>query len=340
MSDQTRLAAWTPLAVGISAASLVAIMVWFQARDDLDILGDLRSFDRSIIPAALALHMLMHILWATRLKLLAGGLGVPLGPAGAWRLATAGQFAGAVTPGRFGAEALRLSLLVRSGASGVRASRTVLADRSTDMVFFLGAGTVGALLLTQVFGTEAIVVRTVAWVAVGALLSLMLLMAWGLIDPRPLAHVSQRAVDAARGIARRPAVDVSQRIHAFFLDVRAGVLDLLRDHPMRVAAAIVLSIGIWASEFGVLWFVLQGFGHALPYPIVFAAGIMLTILAPVAVSPGGAGVVEVAAVVLLSGLTAGLTPVFVLVWRALTYYYDVVVGGIVAAWQLRRRALS
>ncbi len=326
--------------MAISIASLVAIMVWFQARRDLDILADLRSFDTGVLPAALALHLLMHILWATRLKVLAGGLGVPLGAPGAWRLATAGQFAGAVTPGRFGAEALRLSLLVRSGASGVKASRTVLADRSTDMVFFLVAGALGAALLSQVFGPDATVLRAISWFALAALLALMLLMLWGLARPHLIAAATQKIVAGSLRVVRRPAQDVTARITGFFGDVRAGVVVLLKERPVRVVAAIVLSFAIWASEFGVLWFVLQGFGHTLPYPVVFAAGIMLTILAPVAISPGGAGAVEVAAVVLLGGLTPGLTPVFVLVWRALTYYYDVIVGGLVAAWQLRHRALS
>ncbi len=332
---EARLSRWTPLAVGLSISSLVAIMVWSQARSDIDVLGDLRGFDRTVLWPALALHVMMHVLWASRLRLLAGGLGVRLRGVAAWRLATSGQFAGAVTPGRFGAEALRLTILVRSGASGVHASRLVLSDRTVDMVFFLGAGTLGTAMLVQVFGPDAAALRTAAIVALALLLTLMLLVFGGLSWPRPIASAGQGIVSGLYRVLRRPAPDVAVRIEGLFRDVRAGVVTLLRERPLRVGLAIALSMAIWSAEFGVLWFVLKGFGHTVPYATVFAAGILLTLLGPVAITPGGAGIVEVAAVILLGSLVPGLSPVFVLVWRALTFYYDVIVGGIVAGWTLR-----
>lgn len=340
MASEARLMRYAPWAMAISVLSMVAIVVWFQIRQDINILDDLRGFDARLILPALWLHVLMHVLWSLRLRVLGGGLGVPLGGLGAWRLATSGQFAGAVTPGRWGAEAMRLTLLLRSGAGAAPASRMVLADRTSDMVFFLGAGTVGTILLVRLFGPEAAALRVTAIVALALLLGLMVLLFGGLYRPRPIAWSAQRIVSALFRPLRREAPDVEHRIEQLFHEVRTGVVSLLVERPMRVALVIVLSLLVWAAEFGVLWLVVQGFGYDLPYEVVFAAGILLTILGPIAVSPGGAGVVEVAAVVLIGSLAPGLSPAFVLVWRSLTFYYDVIVGGVVAGVSLRRPALA
>lgn len=324
-----------PIAVGISVLSMVAIMVWFQARRDVDVLADIRGFDAGVIPIAIGLHLLMHVLWAGRLHVLANGFHVPLRAVAAWRLATAGQFGGAVTPGRLGAEGMRLSLLARSGATATQASRIVLADRATDMVFFLGAGTVVTVSLAAAFGPEALAVQAIAITGLALLLAFMLLVIISLVVPHPIAWLIQAITTGLWRIVRRTPPKIRHRISDFLHNVRLGMWSLLRERPWRIGVAIVLSMAIWMAEFGVLWMVLKGFGHTLDFPLVVGAGIILTILGPVAGSPGGAGVVEVAAVILLGGLTAGLTPAFVLVWRALTYYYDIVVGGLVAVWALR-----
>ncbi len=316
---------------------MVAIMVWFQARRDIDILADIRGFDSTVIPAAIGLHLLMHVLWATRLHVLANGFQVHIRPVAAWRIATAGQFGGAVTPGRVGAEAMRLGLFVKLGATATRASRIVLADRSTDMLFFLGAGTVVTALLARTFGPDALALQTIAIVGLSLLLAFMVLLVVSLAMPHPIAWSLQAVTTGLWRIVRRTPPRIRQRVTEFLQDVRLGLWSLLRERPWRIVAAIVLSVAVWTAEFGVLWMVLDGFGHQLDFHLVVGAGIILTILGPVAGSPGGAGVVELAAVVLLAGLAPGITPAFVLVWRALTYYYDIIIGGIVAGWSLRQR---
>jgi uncharacterized membrane protein YbhN (UPF0104 family) len=54
--------------------------------------------------------------------------------------------------------------------------------------------------------------------------------------------------------------------------------------------------------------------------------------------PGGTGLAEVTALALLTRLAPGLTPAFLVVWRGMTYYVDLVLGGAVAGLLARRKA--
>ncbi|MGB0651889.1 MAG: flippase-like domain-containing protein [Thermoplasmatota archaeon] len=327
-----------PWAVAVSVLTLVALLVWYQARRDVDVLAALRDVDPRVLPLALGLHMTMHAVWALRIRILAGGLDVGIGYPRAWQLATAGQFGGAVTPGRFGAEALRLTLLVRGGARGTAASRLVLADRSTDMLFFATAGTVAAALLPTLFGEEAVALRVLSLVAVAGLLSMFFLLAWGLVRPSVVSRLVGAVAAGGLRLSRRPPRDLAPAVQAFLERVRDGLAQLLRERPWRLLAAACCTAVIWGTEFSILWVLLDAFGYKVPLLPVLAAGVLITMLAAVPLSPGGSGVAEVSALALLSGLAPGLTPAFVLVWRGLTYYYDLVVGGLVTAVALPNKA--
>lgn len=328
---------WAPVAVGLSVLAIAAIAVWQQAQTGEVLLDSFDEMDARWLPVAMGLHLMMHATWSVRFQVLAGGLGAPLRWPTAWRYVTAGQFGSAVTPGRFGAEALKIALLVRGGTDGARASRVVVADRSSDLVFFILSGTAAAATLTLLFGGTAAVLQTLAIVAVAGLVVFTLLLVWGLAYPRPLAVASAAVANAARRAVRRPALILAPRIQDFLARVRDGLVDLVRRGPLRVTMAAVLTLVVWSASFGALWAVLHAFGHDVPWHAVFAAGVLLTMLAPLPVSPGGAGIVEFAALVLLSPLAPGMSVAVVLVWRGLTYYYDIAVGGLVAAWSLGRR---
>ena len=333
-----RLRRLLPVAVGVSLLSLAGILVYFQARRDVDVLGALRGLDLRFVAAAVGLHVASHLAWTLRIGTLARGLGIPLRPLAAWRLVTAGQFAGAVTPARAGAEAMRITLLVRGGARGVAASRTVLADRAADLVFFATLGTLGAFALGAVFGSGAVALRGLAFAAAAALLTFIAVLVLGLRRPEAVAGGAERVWNGLRRVVRRPPSRVRAPVSSFLADVRVGVVSLARESPWRLVVAAVLSVAVWSLEYGVLWVLLRGLGVEMPVVAVLAAGVLLTMLAALPISVGGAGVSEIAAVLLLGPWAGGLAPVVVLLWRASSYYYDVALGGFVAAWSLPRRA--
>lgn len=326
-----------PWAVGFSVATLVGLSVYYQAERGGDVLAELRKVRLEALAAALALHLLMQMAWGLRIQVLGGGLGAPVPFGRAWALVTSGLFAAAVTPGRVGGEPWRIAMLVRGGASGAAAGRTILADRAVDMLFFLTLGLVAVLALPSFFGSDVDDIRVLGLLAVLGLTVLVVLFTLVLVRPRPVSRVLASLAglpDRLRGRERR---DRAPTIEAFFREVTEGLSILLHKEPLRLVAGAALSGILWSCELSILWVVLQGFGFDTPFGATYLAGVMIVMVASVPALPGGTGLAEVAALALLTPLAPGLTPAFLVAWRGMTYYVDLTLGGAVAGWVARKR---
>lgn len=328
-----------PLAVGLSVLTLVALSVWFQGRNGGDVLGQLRQVDRSALLAALSLHLLMQVAWACRIFVLGRGLGAPVSLPRALSLVTSGLFAAAVTPGRVGGEPWRIAMLVRGGATGAAASRTILADRAVDMLFFLALGVLAVALLPRFFGDVGDV-RLLGLVAILGLFAIVAGLTLALVKPAPMARLLSRAAGIPSRLRGKEARDRAPAIQAFFAEVTSGIGELLRRRPASLLAAAALSFLLWTCELSVLWVVLTGFGFAPPYGATYLAGVLIVMVASVPALPGGTGVAEVAALALLTPLAPGLSPAFLVAWRGMTYYVDLLAGGLVAGAVARRRQVA
>jgi uncharacterized protein (TIRG00374 family) len=325
-----------PIAVGLSVATLVVLSLWFQARHGGDVLGQLRLVDPQALVAALALHLLMQVAWACRIYVLGRGLGAPVRLPRALALVTSGLFAAAVTPGRVGGEPWRIAMLVRGGASGAAGSRTILADRAVDMLFFLALGVLAVALLPRFFGDVGDV-RVLGFVAIAGLMAIVAGLTAALVRPRPMARLLSRAAGLPARLRGREPRDRAAAIEAFFAEVTSGIAELLRRRPSVLLAAALLSFLLWTCELSVLWVVLVGFGFAPSYGATYLAGVLIVMVASVPALPGGTGVAEVAALALLTPLAPGLSPAFLVAWRGMTYYIDLLAGGLVAGALARRR---
>lgn len=325
-----------PWAVGLSVGTLVLLSVYYQSRHGADVMAELSSLATWTVPAVVGLHLLMQMCWGLRIKLLGEGLGAPVRYRRAVGLVASGLFAAAVTPGRVGGEPWRIAMLVRGGASAAAASRTILADRATDMLFFLLLGGLATAALPFLFG-DAGDVQALGFLAFAGLAAIVAVLVLALVRPRPLARFLALMARAFGRLAKRAKKDRAPAIEAFFREVTAGLRQLVREKPLVLASAALLSVALWSCELSILWVVLRGFGFEAPYIAVYMAGVLVVMIASVPALPGGTGLAEVAALTLLTPLAPGVTPAFLVVWRGLTYYVDLTLGGFVAGALVKRR---
>jgi uncharacterized protein (TIRG00374 family) len=334
-----RYARLVPLAVASSLLFLVAILAWYALRRDVDLAATLQLVDWRILPLALALHISAHLFWAARYTLIANAADVPLRALQSWRIVTAGVFGGAVTPGRIGGEGLKLALLVRRGVSPQSAGRVLIADRAADLVFFMALGLVAVGVLPQLFGAEGSTARAFALAGTAMLAIFIGILSAFLWAPRRTSATINRMIGAGARIIRKPAPNLQEQVKQFLDHAREGLVDVLGRRPSLMVAAMLLTLANWLVEFGAIWVILGAFGYQVPYWAVFFVGIVLTMVANIPLTPGGSGVAEVAALALLTPLAPGLSPLFVVAWRGISYYYDLVVGGITASIMLPRRVV-
>ncbi|HJQ93608.1 MAG TPA: lysylphosphatidylglycerol synthase transmembrane domain-containing protein, partial [Candidatus Thermoplasmatota archaeon] len=231
-----------------------------------------------------------------------------------------------------------IAMLVRGGATGAAASRTIVADRAVDVLFFLALGAFAIALLPSFFGQDVGDVRVLGVVALAGLLGIAVAVGFILVRPARMARVLGGAASWGDRLLRRPGKHRAPAIAIFFHDVTGGIAELLRRRPSAVWLGAVLSFVLWTCELSILWVVLQGFGFSAPYGATYLAGVLIVMVASVPFLPGGTGFAEVAALALLTPLAPGLTPAFLVAWRGMTYYVDLLAGGLVAGWVARRPA--
>lgn len=335
--DTSRYRRLVPVAVASAVLATAAILLW-ASLGEADLRDALRSIDWRVLPLALALHVAAHLFWAARFSLIARASDVPLGPMASWATITAGVFGGAVTPGRIGGEGLKLALLLRRGIDAGRSGRLLVADRAADLIFFLLLGLVAVVLLPPLFGADAAAAQGFA-IAGSAMLSLFLVLLGAFLwAPKRTSRLLERMLARLFRLLRRDAPAVREQTHHFLEQARHGLVDVLGRRPALALAAMALTLANWAVEYGAIWILLKGFGHEVPYWMVFFVGIVLTMVANIPLTPGGTGVAEVAALALLTPLAPGLSPLFVVAWRGISYDYDLAVGGLTASALLGRKA--
>jgi uncharacterized protein (TIRG00374 family) len=104
------------------------------------------------------------------------------------------------------------------------------------------------------------------------------------------------------------------------------------------ALALGASLARWLLEYAVLLLTLCGLSADPDPALVLLAFVVASVLGLIPFTPGGLGFVEagLAATLAVAGISAGDALVATLVYRLLTFWLPIPIGG-VAAWMFRRR---
>lgn len=106
-----------------------------------------------------------------------------------------------------------------------------------------------------------------------------------------------------------------------------------------ILTSFLSEIIAWLAIFSVLPLILFGFGVRSNFAQLVFRLFLLFSVAPASPVPGGSGLVEGALAALLSGLAPTIIKgVIVLIWRLLTYYLTLLIGGIVVLRLIARSA--
>ncbi|HJQ93610.1 MAG TPA: flippase-like domain-containing protein [Candidatus Thermoplasmatota archaeon] len=323
-----RLAFFLAASLLLAGGITVAIILWAR-ESGFGFDTAIGAVGWRVLATAVLLHVGAHMAWAARLWLVGHGTGDGITYAFAFRLVTAGVFGAAITPGRAGGEGLRYILLRRHHPEPDHAMRFLVADRTLDFCFFILAGIPAAIALPVLLGGD-VAYRAAAVVGVVVLSILFGVLALLVTDPgglrrlgAPLAHWLERRMPKSG----RRLVDAVDR----GLDhTRDGLRLLLTERKLYLAGAAALTLCYWTLEFLVLWVLLGAFGFHPGVVAVLLGAVVLNLVTAAAATPGASGIAELAALAIYQGMAPGLSPLFVVLWRMVTYGYDLAVGGAVA----------
>lgn len=276
------------------------------------------------------------LLRALKQGLLMQRLGVHVG---AWRtlgISLAIDCAFLATPGGVGGYAAGIYYVRKVGASYAAATAIAAGDQILDLLFFALAMPLAALSLSQVAELPVALSRGAAF---GGLIALVLLVV--LIALR--RHLAGWFF-GARGPVERFAFLQRRResLHSFFDNVGGEARLLLRGSPAYFALAFTATAVQWLTRYGVLWLILELFGHRVPFALLLLLqGVVLHVAQWTGMPAGGGGADLGLAATLAPFVPTSAIASALLLWRIGTLYLPLGAGAIaVIALRWRDRVLN
>ena len=281
-----------------------------------------------ILILAVLFHILSWFSWGLRIKVMGKILGTELSFRQGFLVVVSSLFLAAITPSQAGGEPMRIALLKKYKMSYGGASAVVLGERVLDIIFlgclvpfsiFIFKGTIkGNLMLSTFF----IVAGTLGIIFIVFLFYLI-------VKP----HDSNRILGIMLNTVLKPfdrwikRASFVQKVIKEMDDFRGSFKSLLIHGKATLLLAFLLTAAVWLFEFSIPPVILLSLGHEPIWFRSIAAQIVLIIILFIPLTPGGSGVAEVSFLTLYSSaVSTSVIAVFLLIWRLIVFYSNLLVG--------------
>jgi len=312
----------------ISIIVLVLVTVFTIGPDTLPIL---QRMEPVYLLAAVALHIVSYIIWGLRMKVMTEALGYRIGIKDATEIVIANLFAASVTPSMAGGEPVRIHMLNRNANVRVGdASAVVIGERVLDALL---------LLIATPFALWVLSGSLISWemdlaIIVAELFVLLMVFAaiGGLLSPTFIDWLSSLIT---RGLHRVGRFDRTEHLIQFIdkelLNFHNSLWALMRTGKQGLFFGCICTMIYWIVEFMVLPLILLGLNQPPSIMVAIAVQVFLTFIMVVPVTPGASGIAELGGAALFGILVpVSILGVVVAAWRLITYYLNLVIGGVVS----------
>jgi len=328
---------WRSIFVGFAGAGIVlSLLLWVVGID-----GIVAQLDKARLPSIAVLLGLIPIwlvAWGLCLHTVLRALGTPISRVQSVVVFVAATFANQVTPfGQAGGEPISAFLI--SEAADTEYENGLAAIASVDTLHFfpsIGMAIVGfGLFLLRGFAFDRNLL--IAGLTVTALVSgfvLMLSLGWRVrhrIEATILAVLFPVLRRAGRVIPRTTPPNreaIERRVDGFF----ASIARIARNRQLLILAT-TFSFAGWLMLAVCLWISLTSIGSTVPF-IAMLVVLPVASIAGVFPLPGGLGGVETAFIVMIvstTGVATTAATAAVIIYRGVTYWLPMLVGGGIAA---------
>ncbi|MDR0438939.1 MAG: flippase-like domain-containing protein [Methanocalculaceae archaeon] len=330
---------WLFISVDIS---VVALVVMLLLTFDTKTLVALEKCNPCYIFFGFLSHILSIVFWALRIKLVCWSLGYRVPFIHSINLICANMLIAAVTPSQVGGEAIRAYELYKSDVPTADATAVVLMERVLDGIVLCIGTVIGVYLLGRMFSHLNFppMYMGVAHIATFFFIGALLLFA--IFAKRP--QWTKLIVAKVSGLFTR-------RWDSQKIDKLLSVLDENIDRfyvtighfggrsKIGMALGLLMTVAFWVSEFVIASMLMMGLGLEPMYLISFIFQLLITMIMMIPLTPGSVGIAEVSIAAFYSIIIPlPLVGVFVLLWRLILYYFNVVVGLIASLRIVQREA--
>ncbi|MBV4522768.1 flippase-like domain-containing protein [Pseudomonas sp. SWRI74] len=317
------------LAIGLLAAVLIP---WLLGGSET--WSRLSGFPLSALLVMLGMIMLCWLLNTLRLRLLLGDQRHKVSPVKSLGVVMAAEFAYCATPGGSGGPLTIMALLGRNGVRPARSSAVFAMDQLSDLLFFLCA-----LIGILIYALFQHLSQRMEWLLIVSAVS----MFGGLISCVLVARYHRLLIRLSGRMLARLNVQTTTRMRwaRKLLHFLAAFTDTLKLPFQTLITVFGLTCLHWILRYSVLYLALRGLGADLQWAWSFLIQMLSLSAGQFSLLPGGAGAAELTSAALLAPMVGKSTAAAaILIWRAVTYYFYLLVGGPVFLLMLGRPLLK
>lgn len=321
------------LSVALSIFATVAVLYFTFSEETLEALKEMKV---EFLLLSLLIHIAALFVWSLRIKVLSRTLGFHVELRRAIEIVTSSIFMAAITPSHAGGEPVRVALLTRCGLSPGDSSAVVLGERVLDGIFlsFLAVFSLFYLQKHLQSHTHLRVVAIVSLLLIIGSIGFLILSVANPRAPERAKRISKKLMDRFEWLRKREVI--VERILEEILNFRNAMIVLIRRKNHGTVFALALTAIFWSLEFSIPSIIILGVGEPGDFLLSYFIQAVLTIILMLPLTPGSSGVAEIGSATFYSIL---LPPyklgIFVVVWRFVTYHFNLILGSLMALKVLR-----
>ncbi|PWR74156.1 lysylphosphatidylglycerol synthase transmembrane domain-containing protein [Methanospirillum lacunae] len=318
---------WIYISIGISVI-ILAVMVGSTFNEEtLTYLAHINIF---FLMLALSLRFISFALWALRIQKMSLSLGYHVPFAHCYNMVVANLLAGALTPGQAGGEPVRIHELYKAKMSVGDATAVVIMERVLDAIMLVGLSICSIFIMGSVIWSLNSGIIFVIFFSLFLLIFFVLLLVYAVRYPDPAKRLVMRFLHWIEVKMKKPSFQkIITRTDVEFDNFCCGINAFAKHGKSGFVWGSVCTILFWFSEFVVASVILMGLGLPPSVSESMLAQIIIALVSMIPITPGASGVAELSAASLYALFvpTAALG-IFILLWRLIMFYLNIVFGFI------------
>jgi len=320
------------ISITVSIAIIIVILFFTIDAETIDqLLGTKIRYEFFVI--AILLNIFYWFLWGARIKILSNAMdkNINIGLIESTKIVLANMFLASITPSMAGGEPVRIHLLNKDGMNLGGATAVVLGERLLDAIFILILVPIAFFIFQGVKDLGFIGIGLM--IGVFVFLIIVLLFIYAIMRPEKikglLIYLNKKLSRFSK--KKESKSKVTQRINREVDNFHNSMIRFAGENRKALAKASILTVIFWSIGFMIPSMILMGLGLPPYFIESYAAQVLLLVIIMMPTTPGSAGVAE-AGIYGLYGVLIGtevgsLIGVFLILYRFITYYMNLIAGA-------------
>jgi len=329
---------WFYLSLAFSMGILVFVLLSTFNEDTLEYLTHINIW---FLVFAISLRFVSFSLWAARIKVMSASLGYYVKYSHCYNLVVANLLVGAITPGQAGGEPVRIHELYKADMSLGDATAVVIMERVLDALILVFLTVLSLFIMGKVIWEMG---EGIVFVIFFSLAILILFVAILIFAARKPESAKQKVMQILCWIEAKMKTPGIRRIivstDVEFDNFCSGIMAFTSHGKKGIIQGLIFSVLFWFSEFIVASVILMGLGLPPSVSASILSQIIIALISMIPLTPGASGIAELSATSLYAlFVPTAVLGVFIILWRLIMFYLNIVFG-VIATVLIFKREIS